>query len=297
MGQCQEGREIMQDLEYELRGMVRRASRTAYGTRAAREDVLMQAARALHEMGFRKMKPESLKPKHVEALVERWKQQGLTAGTMKNRMSHLRWWAGAINKAPVVARENAHYGIDNRRFVTGEDKGRQLETEKLSQVRDPHIRMSLRLQAAFGLRREEALKFSPAFADRGDRIQLKDSWCKGGRAREIAVRTPQQRALLDEARRLAGRGSLIPDNKTYIQHLRTYERATVRAGLDKSHGLRHSYAQARYAQIAGWPCPAAGGPSRQSLIPAQRERDREARQQVSRELGHERISVVAVYCG
>ncbi len=297
MDQWQEGKQSMQDLEYELRGMVRRASRTAYGTRAAREDVLMQAARALYEMGFRKMKPESLKPKHVEALVERWKQQGLSAGTMKNRMSHLRWWANAINKAPVVARENANYGIDNRRFVTGEDKSRQLEADKLAQVRDQHIRLSLRLQAAFGLRREESLKFSPAYADRGNHVQLKDSWCKGGRAREIPVRTPEQRALLDEARRLAGRGSLIPANKTYVQHLRTYERATVRAGLDRNHGLRHRYAQARYEQIAGWPCPAAGGPSRQSLTSEQRERDREARQQVSRELGHERLAVVAVYCG
>ena len=36
MDQWQEGKQGMQDLEYELRGMVRRASRTAYGTRAAR---------------------------------------------------------------------------------------------------------------------------------------------------------------------------------------------------------------------------------------------------------------------
>lgn len=287
----------MQDLEYALRAMVRRGSRTAYGTRAAREDVLMQAARALHEMGFRKMQPESLKPKHIEALVARWKQQGLAVGTIKNRMSHLRWWAGAINKAPVVARDNAHYGIDNRRVVTGENKGRQLDDQKLAQVRDPHIRLSLRLQAAFGLRREEALKFIPSYADRGDHLQLKASWCKGGRARSIPLKTVAQRALLDEARRLAGRGSLIPDNKTYIQHLRTYERATVRAGLDKNHGLRHSYAQARYQELTGWACPASGGPSRQSLMPQQRDIDRQARQQVSRELGHERLAIVAVYCG
>ena len=287
----------MQDLEYALRAMVRRGARTAYGTRAAREDVLMQAARALHEMGFRKMQPESLKPKHVEALVERWKQQGLAVGTIKNRMSHLRWWAGAINKAPVVARDNAHYGIDNRRVVTGENKGRQLDDQKLAQVRDPNIRLSLRLQAAFGLRREEALKFSPSYADRGDHLQLKASWCKGGRARSIPLKTVAQRALLDEARRLAGRGSLIPDNKTYIQHLRTYERATVRAGLDKNHGLRHSYAQTRYRELTGWACPASGGPSRQSLSLQQRDIDREARQQVSRELGHERLAIVAVYCG
>jgi len=287
----------MQDLEFALRGLVRRAARTSYATRAAREDVLMQAARALHEMGYRKMRPESLKPKHVEALVERWQRQGLSAGTMKNRMAHVRWWAAAINKAPVVARHNAHYGIAERRYVTGEDKSRQLAADKLAQIRDQHLHVALRLQAAFGLRREEALKFSPAYADRGDHLQLKASWTKGGRARVIPVNTPAQRALLEEARRLVGRGSLIPANKTYVQHLRSYERATARAGLDKNHGLRHAYAQARYQVLTGWACPAAGGPPRSRLDPAQRTLDREARQQISRELGHERIAIVAVYCG
>tara|TARA_E500000305_G_scaffold108525_1_gene111116 strand:+ start:9911 stop:10771 length:861 start_codon:yes stop_codon:yes gene_type:complete len=285
----------MRDLEYGLRQLVKRSKEGAFGTRAAREDVLLQAARALHDMGYRKMKPQSLKPKHIEALVARWQQQGLSSGTMKNRMAHLRWWASAINKAPVVARENAHYGIDNRRFVTGEDKGRTLDADKLAQVRDPHIRMSLRLQAAFGLRREEAMKFSPSYADRGEYLALKASWTKGGKARTIPIITQEQREILNQAHHLAGRGSLIPVNKNYVQQLRTYERATARAGLDKNHGLRHSYAQKRYAELAGWPCPAAGGPPRQALKPAQRERDREVRQQVSRELGHERIAVVAVY--
>ena len=72
-------------------------------------------------------------------------------------------------------------------------------------VKDPHVRMALRLQAAFGLRREEAIKFSPSYADRGDRIAVKASTAKGGRAREVPVLKDGQRRLLDEARRLAGR--------------------------------------------------------------------------------------------
>ena len=38
--------------------------------------------------------------------------------------------------------------------------------------------MSLELQQAFGLRREEAIKFIPSFADRGDHLVLKASWTK-----------------------------------------------------------------------------------------------------------------------
>jgi integrase len=49
--------------------------------------------------------------------------------------------------------------------------------------------MSLRLQRAFGLRREEAIKLQPRWADRGDHLQLKASWTKGGRERTVPIRT------------------------------------------------------------------------------------------------------------
>src|SRR5205085_7900825 len=45
--------------------------------------------------------------------------------------------------------------------------------------------MSLRLQAAFGLRREESIKIRPDWADRGDVLKLKDSWTKGGKERDV----------------------------------------------------------------------------------------------------------------
>ena len=120
--------------------------------------------------------------------------------------------------------------------------------------------MSLELQQAFGLRREEAIKFIPSYADRGDHIQLKPSWTKGGKARTIPVRTEAQRQVLDRAHQLAGKGSLIPSTKNYRQQLRIYEAETARAGLSKMHGLRHAYAQTRYEELTGWKSPAAGGP-------------------------------------
>ena len=42
-------------------------------------------------------------------------------------------------------------------------------------MKDAHVRMSLRLQASFGLRCEEAIKFTPAYADLGDRVRIKAS--------------------------------------------------------------------------------------------------------------------------
>ena len=157
--------------------------------------------------------------------------------------------------------------------------------------------MSLRLQAAFGLRRGESIKIRPEWADRGDRLALKDTWTKGGRPREIPIRNAEQRQVLDEARSLAGSGSLIPAERSYVEQLRRYEYQCAAAGAHRIHGHRHQYAQTRYRELTGWPAPAAGGPRSRDLTPSQREADREARLTISEELGHEREQITAVYLG
>ncbi|MCB1753867.1 MAG: integrase, partial [Gammaproteobacteria bacterium] len=116
-------------------------------------------------------------------------------------------------------------------------------------------------------------------------------------AREIPVRTPTQREILDRTHRIAGRGSLIPAERNYRQQLRIYERHTANAGLSKLHGLRHAYAQSRYEELTGWKSPAAGGPSTGALSRDQRRLDHHARLTISQELGHEREPITAVYLG
>ena len=202
-----------------------------------------------------------------------------------------------VNRQNVIARTNDHYGIPDRIFVTNENKAQTLVAKSLAKVRDDHVRMSLELQAAFGLRREEAIKFIPTYADRKDTLVLKDTWTKGGKAREIPIRTKEQREVLDRAHRLAGRGSLISPDRNYVQQLRVYEGHTARAGLSKLHGLRHAYAQQRYQELTGWQCPSTGGLESKVLTPAQKDQDTEARLTISRELGHERTGVTAIYLG
>ena len=72
------------------------------------------------------MNQRSLKPKHIEALVELWLKDNIATGTIKNRMSAIRWWARKVNKQNVVARSNDHYGIPNRIFVTNESKAKSV---------------------------------------------------------------------------------------------------------------------------------------------------------------------------
>jgi site-specific recombinase XerD len=287
----------MRNLNHQLKQLCRRNRDGSYATQRDRERMLNLIADQLHALGFRGMSTRSLKPKHVQALLEHWREHNLSAGTVKNRMAALRWWAQKVDRQNVIARSNEHYGIPERNLRGHGSKAKTVDPTDLEKVRDPHVRMSLELQRAFGLRREEAIKFAPSYADQGDHLMLKASWTKGGKARTIPVRTPAQREVLDRARRLAGGGSLIPSNRNYREQLRVYERHTANAGLSKLHGLRHQYAQDRYEELTGWNAPAAGGPPARALSTEQRELDRQARLTISRELGHERPSVVAVCCG
>ena len=287
----------MKDLNYQLKQMCQRNRDGSYSTQANRARILNQIANQLQEMGYRRMTAQSLRPKHVDALVKRWLGEGMAAGTIKNRMNCLRWWAAKVGRSNVVARSNSFYGIPDRQFVSNDSKAVIVDRDTLASIRDDHVRVSLELQRVFGLRREEAIKFIPAYADQGDHVRLKASWTKGGKTRIVPLLTEEQRAALNRAHRLAGTGSLIPPQKNYIQQLRTYERHTTLAGLSKLHGLRHAYAQSRYQRLTGWACPAAGGPVAKSLNAEQRKQDHQARLIISRELGHVREQISAVYLG
>ena len=249
----------MRNLNFELKLMCRRNRDGSYATQRDRERVLDLVANQLQELGYRYMAAASLKPKHVENLVQRWQAEGLAVGTIKNRMAELRWWAEKIAKQNVIARDNSHYGIENRKYVTNVSKARELSSTELGRIADPYTAMSLRLQAAFGLRREESIKIQPEWADRGNQLALKDTWTKGGRAREIPIRNDEQRQLLDEAKSLAGRGSLIPADRSYVNQLRRFEHQCAAAGVHRIHGHRHQYAQVSYRELTGWSAPAAGG--------------------------------------
>ncbi|MCB4320819.1 integrase domain-containing protein [Alcaligenes sp. 13f] len=285
----------MDDLTYTLRLLCQRNRDGSYTTQADRMRSLSLAARQLREAGFRQMKASSLKGKHVQTLLDRWQGEGLSSGTIKNRLSHLRWWAEKIGKAGILPADNTQLGVAERRYVTNVSKARELGTG-LEQITDVHVRMGLQLQAVFGLRREEAIKFQPSYADRGDHIALKGSWTKGGE-RTVPITTPEQRAVLDEAHRLVGSGSLIPAHKTYIQQRHVYDGQCKAAGLSNMHGLRHRYAQIRYEMLMGLKAPVAGGIHYSTMSAEQRLQDHQVRLHISLELGHGRVGVVSIYLG
>lgn len=194
----------------------------------------------------------------------------------------------------MIPRDNAELGVEQRTMSTA-DKAWRLPP--VIRVTDPHMRLSLKLMEAFGLRLEESLKIKPRQADGGRVLKLQGSWTKGGRPRQIIIATLEQRALLETAKLLAGSGSLIPPDKSYIRHRKALEHQTLKSGYINLHGLRHGYAQRRYKDLTGWDSPKAGGPKRTDLRPEQRPIDTFARKVVSEELGHSRLDITKVYLG
>ena len=64
----------MRDLNYQLKQLCHRNRDGSFATQADRERLLNLCANDLAGQGFQHMSVDSLKPKHVAALLDKWKQ-------------------------------------------------------------------------------------------------------------------------------------------------------------------------------------------------------------------------------
>lgn len=282
--------------QYQLHQFMKaRKGTMSYSTYHHRVERLTLMQQQLESMGYKIHSLSTIKQKHVQALVDHWKAKALSVGRMKNLLSDLRYLCGQMHRCDVV-KSNADYYIGQRSYVAIENKA--IINADFSQIADDHIRISLELQSAFGLRREECLKIMPHLADQGDHLWLKGSWTKGNIERTVPITAPQQRNVLDKAKAFVKKTeSMIPKDRTYAQQLNRYNNLTKAQGWHNLHGLRHAYAQQKYRELTGWEPPINGGPQAKDLSPEQRAIDRQARLTISEYLGHSRLAVLKVYCG
>lgn len=285
----------MNELAFDLKNLALTRGEGSYSTKIQRHRGLQLMARELAQMGYKLPSAQSLKPKHIDALVSRWQGQGIGVGTLKNRMAWVRWWAEKTRRGSVVPKRNEALEIPSKAAWKG-NKAHTTTTALMVGLPE-WMQTALRLQMAFGLRLEESLKFTADVADKGDHVALKAAWCKGGRARAVPVHHPRQRALLDELARNGRGGAVMPLGVNYIQARKALEAATWGAGIRNMHGHRHWYAQWRYQAMTGGPSPAAGGKTYNAMTRAERAADYRARMAISRELGHNRIEVTDAYLG
>ena len=107
----------MKQLNFDLKQLCKRNSDGGFNTQYDRERILSLVANELDDLGYKNLTSHGLKPKHITSLIEKWSNKNLSAGTIKNRMSALRWWAEKINKPSIIAKDNDHYCIDQRIFL------------------------------------------------------------------------------------------------------------------------------------------------------------------------------------
>lgn len=298
----------LKDIRYTINQFIaRHKDELSYSSRNSMKERLSTTFRQLHGIGYELRHIKNLKHKHIEKLVSHWKENGLAPGTIKNRMADLRYMCQSQGRHKLMYESNDAYDIERRSYIPQQSKA-QHEIDP-HRINDPYVQASVRLQQAFGLRREEAIKIKPGqalkqVASGTNYLRLQGSWTKGNIERTIPITNQAQLDAINQARRLAGTGALIPTQKNYEQQMRCYDTVTRQAGLYNLHGLRHAYAQSRYRQLTdyyskgkGWQCPIAGGPARYHLTPGQKQTDRQVRQQIAEELGHSRVAIVKNYIG
>ncbi|AEY02967.1 hypothetical protein GU3_16309 (plasmid) [Oceanimonas sp. GK1] len=179
---------------------------------------------------------------------------------------------------------------------------REVADRAIAVLRDagkPHAAAVAELARELGLRSKEAalLDASKAAQEamKKGTIRIIDG-TKGGRPRELAITNERQIVALVNAATLQGHErALIPPDHNW----KTFREGELRSGrgLLQSHAivgyhdLRSAYACERYEVLTGQAAPVFG-----TQI-GDRERDREARMQLAKELGHGRIDVVSEYIG
>lgn len=178
--------------------------------------------------------------------------------------------------------------------------------EALRQQQYDRVAAIVCLARATGMRLREAILADlprlQSEAKRFGRINIQDG-TKGGRAgasapRWIAANEKVNAALqiACDASPISSRNLLVQDESyaNFLQQtVRPARELLQKQGLKGFHELRAAYACERYEQLTGHAAPINGG----HCYHIDRNLDQQARQQISIELGHNRIDVVSAYIG
>jgi integrase len=280
---------------------------SSHATRKKYANGLHKIFRDLEALGFKLSDAKNLKGKHLIALGKDWERQAIAGklkpSTIQGRFSVLRVFARWIGKDGMV--EATHKYVDQalvkRSSVCSHDRSAQGVdvAAKLAEVsqKDERVGLQLWLELESGLRAKEAMMIRPYLADKGAYLDVSVG-TKGGRPRAVPIKTPEQRALLGEAKAFAATkdSSTSDPSRSLAQWKNHYYYVLRGCGITRkngltAHGLRHAYANNRYKELSGQDSPVRGG----KLV--NREDDRAARLQVAEELGHSRESITTHYLG
>ena len=245
----------------------------------------------------------SIGKKEVSRLVNDWRNQGIGSRTIANRMADIRSLASKVGREDQIpTKKDIGVGLRKNQPNYGVNKAVEMDKDRLSQLPERE-RLITELRYNFGLRTEEAIKFSHSYATSKNKseIHLKSNWTKGGRARSIQIINQAQRNLLariEKHQRLNGDRSMIPMSRTFKSYYRDYNEARSERGI-AGHEYRHQWAQNRFYNLSGIKAPLAGGAKYSELSSVDKKKWDNAAAIVNKELGHGegRQDITATYIG
>lgn len=260
---------------------------------------------------------------HAVRLIAAWVRDGLSSGTIQNKISYMRRFLTFVGKENLIPR-----GAKLKTWMTAngiqppESRSIVARTSKAWDQHDVDVfeilkkvaaecqltAIQLEMQVAFGLRMKESISIIPRADDRGNVLSVSRG-TKGGLHRDVrfdddlGVAT-WQRDVLERAKLMADqnkKGTLSLQGKSLEQSRDRFYYIVRKYGISRSglgvtaHGLRHQFAARRYQEISGFGAPVtAHAPATNSVVA---EADLQARTELSRELGHFRPSITQAYTG
>jgi len=250
---------------------------------------------------------------YVAYLRQQIQQGELCIATAQNRLSSVNRTLAALRGDQDVRIASPSQELGQQRSIVrtcapdGRDRQQVRRVlERLGERQHERVAAIVRLARATGMRlREAILADLPRLqreAEHLGHINIQDG-TKGGRSGAAAPRwvvaNVAVKAALQFARHASPTGSrnLLSSDESYAAFLQQTvlpaRKILHEQGLKGFHELRAAYACERYEQLTGHTAPVNGGQGYR----IDRDLDQQARQQISLELGHNRIDVVSAYIG
>lgn len=234
--------------------------------------------------------------KHLQSYIQYMQEKGLAASTIKTDISAIRMYHDATPFTKHELSGNEKFELERRTFG-GVDRtwGNQEYQSMLEQARElnrPDVANIMALGREAGLRIHECTRIDHATALQAIQSGTLHVKGKGGLERDVPLRPSAVEALREAAERVERGQKLfvrheqgqkthqaIKSVQDFICNHRDKYQEEGREARMTFHGLRHSYAREEYE------------------LRVQRMEEREARQEVSKLLGHERDDVTRIYLG
>lgn len=284
-------------------------------TQRTHSEILRTCFNNLWKLNYRIANPSNLEGKHIAALCQYWYESGIANKTMQSRLSTLRIMCGWIGK-PNLVKSLPEYlpdvGKADLKVKTAAQKSKSwaengvdlIDMFRKADALDIRFGVMLRLELAFGLRRDEALSFKPNKSDFGSYISVYEA--KGGRMRNVPVHTEGQRNAVNIAKELChskleaigwaetkrGKKAGIKQNEGRYNRCMQSIGITMKDSGVTGHGLRAQFAEnaALHAKLIPPTLGGTGGQMAKGDLDVKRA-------QISEQLGHSRISVTPAYYG